>query len=411
MDNLDKEAFDLLLRPWNRKDQFNEDKKMDVEESAMISCIRQKARISGQAFRVKRRKELHASHRLDLDKVAEEVQIPDLNEIYKLSIQLKKKKSLHILHKLRMGLSVGGNSINVFLSTDGALYALVSCFSGNSAEVKREAMNVFINLGLGTPEQCLDLYKRYSVYLMIHMNGRCAESQDAVAWCLGNFCLNNEELCYEMKLLGVDGHLTELLGSRICRIVQSASYALTHYYATVPDMLQYVRVDDIVRKAIDGLERHDDGVDEIAWLMFVLSCDQLGCEYLLCLGVIPAAMGALQKLINRQSLMVSPVTGLLRVLLNCLGAFPRSAHQVCNRGEQFISICSALLYSSYPHLRRETLQFIANIINGACQSESGQRVVEEQNLRQRLEAAIRSALAANFSIETSTISTNFSEGV
>ncbi|XP_068215702.1 uncharacterized protein [Palaemon carinicauda] len=385
--------------------------KMDTKESEMISSIRQKARQSGQAFRVKRRKELHASHRHALDKVAEELQIPDIDEVYKLSIQLKKKKSLHILHKLRMGLSVGGNSITVFVSTDGALYALVSCFSGNSAEVKREAMNVFINLGLGTPEQCLDLYKRFSVYLMIHMNGRCAESQDAVAWCLGNLCLNNEELCYEMKLLGVDGHLTELLGCHVCRTVQSASYALTHYYATVPDMLQYVRVDNIARKAIDGLERHDDGVDEIAWLMFVLSCDQLGCEYLLCLGVIPAAMGSLQKLINQQNLLVSPTTGLLRVLLNCLGAFPRSAHQVCNRSEQFVSICSALLYSSYPHLRRETLQFIANIINGACQSESGQRFVEEHNLRQKLEAAVRSALAANFTLDSPTISTNFSEGM
>ena len=57
------------------------------------------------------------------------------------------------------------------------LFQTIFFFSGFSAEIEREAMNIFINLGLGTPKQCLKIFKRCSVYLLIHLTSSCIESQ------------------------------------------------------------------------------------------------------------------------------------------------------------------------------------------------------------------------------------------
>lgn len=380
---------------------------MEYEKEEVVLSVRQRSRQNDHAFRLKKRSMMHDSHRFNLPNVAKDLQIPNVDEVSQLSAQLKKKKDLVTLRKLRLGLSVGGDSITAFLNTEGSLYALVGCLTGKNAELQREAIYTIINLGLGTEEQCMDIWKAAGIYVMFGISSKPFEMQGPYAWCIGNLCGGNEAVCKELGMQGVQESLLLLLRSRKPHIFQSAAYALTHYLATVPEKIKTMDIDNVVRSAIDGLENHDGATAEAGWLIFVMSLDHVLCDYLLCQGIIHTVLYTLEKIVSRQSLDVSSATSLLRILLNCVGAFPGSATQVCHRSEQFVSVSKALLYSPHPHLRTETLQMIANVINGASQSVSGQSAVDNLNLQLRLESAVRSALAANFTSNSYTFNTNF----
>ena len=53
-----------------------------LEEMGSVDSIRQKAHHAGQAFRVKRRNELYAAHRQNLEEVEEEIKVHYINSVF-----------------------------------------------------------------------------------------------------------------------------------------------------------------------------------------------------------------------------------------------------------------------------------------------------------------------------------------
>ncbi|XP_045626127.2 transmembrane and coiled-coil domain-containing protein 6 [Procambarus clarkii] len=369
---------------------------MECENTISLENIRQKARESDQAFRLKKRSIARDDRRLHLDDVVAKLKVPSTEEFSKLASQLKKQKSLETLQRIRLGLSNSQENIAIFLKTQGALYSLTGCLTSHDASLAREAACTLVNLALGNEKQCLEVCQRAGVYIILHMSNNNPDLQDPCAWCIGNLCGTHVSVCKLLMTQGVEGRLVSLLDSYSPHVLQSAAHALLHYLSTVPERIKHVCEPNIVRKLISALSLGGT-VAEVAWCLFVLSTCRDVCGLLVDQGIIKAAFTIMEQLINEQNVNVCALTAIVRVVLNCVGAVPGTAVQVCYRSEQFVRVIKALLYSPHSHLRSESIHLLANVVNSASEeSLTGKCIVDDLSLRERLESAVRSALAARF---------------
>ncbi|XP_042215583.1 importin subunit alpha-9-like isoform X1 [Homarus americanus] len=369
---------------------------MECKNTDSVESIRQRVRDSDQAFRLKKRSMARDVRRLHLDIVVKKLKIPSKEEVALLSFQLKKNKNLETLQRIRLGLSNSTENVTVFLNCDGALYSLLGCLTSHDASLQREAACTLVNLALGTEKQCLEVCQKAGVYLVMYMSNTNPDLQDPCAWCIGNLCGTHVSVCNLLRSQGVEVCLVNLLQSHSPHVLQSAAYALVHYLTTLPERIRDLCEPSMVRRLISALSQ-ECAVVEIGWCLFVLSANQELCGFLVDQGIIEAAFTVMEQLINEQNMNVFAVTPIVRVVMNCVGAVPGTAVQVCYRSEQFVRVTKALLYSSYPHLRNETIHLIANVVNAATEeSLTGQCIVDDLSLRPRLESAVRSALAAKF---------------
>ncbi|KAK8736708.1 hypothetical protein OTU49_004608 [Cherax quadricarinatus] len=370
---------------------------MECESTNRLESIRQKARYSDQASRLKKRNIARDVRRLHLDDVVKKLKVPSTEEFSRLSSQLKRQKNVEILQRIRLGLSSSQENITIFLNMQGALYSLIGCLTSHEASVEREAACTLVNIALGTEKQCLEVCQRAGIYLILQMTNTNPDLQDPCAWCIGNLCGAHVSVCKLLMTQGVEDSLINLLNSHSPHVLQSTAYALMQYLSTVPERIKEMCKPNMVQKLISALN-HGDPVAEVGWCLFVLSMHQEMCSLLVDQGIIEAAFTVMEQLINEQNLNFSAITPVVRVVMNCVGVVPGTAVQVCYRSEQLVQVTKALLYSPYPHLRNEAIHLLANVVNGASkESLTGQCIVDDLSLQLRLECAVRSALAANFS--------------
>lgn len=369
---------------------------MDITNKESILGIRQRARDVDHAARTKRRSLARDARRVDLDDIVKKLQVPSREELLVLAEQLKKQKDLGTLQRLRLGL-VSEESISAFLDWNGALYAVVGCLTGQDASLQREAACTLVNLAMGSEKQCLDICQKVGVYLVMHISNSNPQLQDPCAWCIGNLCGTHKSVCQLLQRQGAEDALVKLLESYVPHVTQSAAYALMQYLTTMPERIEIIATPSMVTRLIEGLGKVDEGAADVGWCLFTLSTRKEVCCVLVDSGIIQAAFNNLEKLTNQQSLNVSATTALVRVVLNCVGAVPGASVEVYHRSEQLVSVTKALLYSPHPHLRTETLHMLSNVINAVSENtNTGQPIVNDLNLKSSLENAVRSALAARF---------------
>ncbi|KAK8406647.1 hypothetical protein O3P69_007315 [Scylla paramamosain] len=389
MQKIIKEAVSLASREEQRMDCRNEDN---------VSFIRLKTRDSCHALRLKKRSLAVNVRRQRLEEVVKKLKAPTTEEFTQLCLHLKKHKDLYALQKLRHALSSSEDNITVFLNCQGALYSLVTCLTGQDGALQREAACTLVNLALGNEKHCVEVCKQVGVYLVLHLANSNPDLQDPCAWCIGNLCGGNAEVCKLLGSQGMEEVLVKALTSHAPHVIQSAAYALTQYLATLQERIRPVSGAPLVRHLVDALSM-TGGLPEVGWCLFMLSTDQEVCRLLLDQGIIGSAFNILEKLVNEQNLSVAAVTPIMRVLMNCAASVHGTAVEICYRNEQFVQVTRALLYSSTPHLQTETVHFLANVLNAAsAESLTGQCVVEDLSLRPRLEPALRRALAAHFTL-------------
>ncbi|XP_071539768.1 uncharacterized protein [Panulirus ornatus] len=416
---------------------------MECGGADSMEIIRQRARNNDHAFRLKKRSMVRDMHRLDLENITKKLKVPSTEEFSSLCSQLKKQKNIEILQRIRLGLSHSQKNVTVFFNSQGALYSLIGCLTGHDAGLQREAACTFVNLALGNEKQCMEICQRAGVYLILHMSNSNPELQDPAAWCIGNLCGTYAKVCNMLRTQGVEDSLVNLLKSHSPHVLQSAAYSLVQYLTTcsrenkcspisvtlkitflvlfsiillisaswqTEDIRmsspfssfcwtvdgRHISEPSMLRRLIDALNQ-EGGTADIGWCLFVLSVNQEVCSLLVDQGIIQTSFTVLEKLMNEQNLNVSSVTSIVRLVMNCVGAVPGTAVQVCYRSEQLVQVVKALLYSPHPHLRIETVYLLANVVNAASkESVTGQCIIDDLSLRPRLESAVRSALAAKF---------------
>lgn len=369
---------------------------MECGGADSMEIIRQRARNNDHAFRLKKRSMVRDMHRLDLENITKKLKVPSTEEFSSLCSQLKKQKNIEILQRIRLGLSHSQKNVTVFFNSQGALYSLIGCLTGQDAGLQREAACTFVNLALGNEKQCMEICQRAGVYLILPMSNSNPELQDPAAWCIGNLCGTYANVCNMLRTQGVEDSLVNLLKSHSPHVLQSAAYSLVQYLTTVPERIKHISEPSMLRRLIDALNQ-EGGTADIGWCLFVLSVNQEVCSLLVDQGIIQTSFTVLEKLMNEQNLNVSSVTSIVRLVMNCVGAVPGTAVQVCYRSEQLVQVVKALLYSPHPHLRIETVYLLANVVNAASkESVTGQCIIDDLSLRPRLESAVRSALAAKF---------------
>lgn len=379
---------------------------MDTSAVESMVGFRQRVRDTDQFNRVKSRSLARNVRRMNLEDIANKLKVPSSDEMRELSSSLKKNKNCNHLQRLRHGLSSCQENIDIFMNTGGALYALIGCVTGPDALVQREAVCVLINIALGTEKQCLGVANKAGAYLVTLLANSNPQIQDPVAWCIANLCGEHTSVCEVLQNQGVEQSLLKLLSSYSPSVMQSTASALMHYLRTLPHRTGHIVNAEMSRQLIQALVNMESCVVEVGWCLFTLSEDGDACHKLVDHGIVQAAFTVLENLLNQQSFNVAGATPLVRVLMNCVAAVPGTGVQVCQRNDQLVMVIRNLLYCPDAHLRTETLHLLAYIINSTTQdSITGEGIVEDLSLRTRLAGPLRSALAANFTMQPPDVQT------
>ncbi|CAL4061710.1 unnamed protein product, partial [Meganyctiphanes norvegica] len=379
---------------------------MDTSAVESMVGFRQRVRETDQVNRVTSRSLARNARRINFEDISNKLKVPTFDEMKVLSSSLKKNKNCNHLQRLRHGLSSCQENIDIFLNTEGALYALIGCATGSDALVQREALCVLVNVALGTETQCLEVANKAGAYLITLLSDSNPQIQDPVAWCIGNLCGEHTSVCEILQSQGVELSLLKLLSSYSPNVIQSAASALMHYVNTLPHRTSHVVNAEMCQQLIQALDGMESCVVEVGWCLFTLSIHEEACHKLVDHGIVQAALSVLERLLNHQSFNLSGATPLVRVLINCVAAVPGTGLQICQRNDQLVMVIRNLLYCPHAHLRTETLQLLANIINATTQdSITGEGIVEDLSLRSRLAGPLRSALAANFTMQPPDVQT------
>ncbi|KAG0721954.1 hypothetical protein GWK47_045384 [Chionoecetes opilio] len=172
--------------------------------------------------------------------------------------------------------------------------------SGQDGVLQKEAACTLVNLALGTEEHCMEVCKQAGVYLILHLGNSNPELQDPCAWCIGNLCGYNRDVCLLLASQGLEEVFVKALSSHAPHVLQSAAYALTQYLTTLWHKIRPMAEAPVVRRLVNALSA-TGGLPEVGWCLFALSAVEDVCHLLVDQGIIATAFNVLEKLVNEEA--------------------------------------------------------------------------------------------------------------
>ncbi|XP_067012982.2 uncharacterized protein [Anabrus simplex] len=354
-----------------------------------VEVIRDVIREDGKQERKDRRGDLLDKNRSALGEVVENLRtITHPKEVSELAERLKHKGNVTLreLHMLKNAFIHSEENISAFLRVNGALHALIRELSGSDTRFQLAAANCCCNLALGNPKFCFQLTKSAAPYLISSLDGLNNAFLDTCVWTLGNLAGSNLKCWRILKSQGILPKLAHLLTSFSDDIQRSAIYALSQFVKTGFDALETKELELVANEVCPLVVKEPS----VYWLLYLLSCSPDCCAVFM-RNLLFEQIFKLLSCEDNLNPEVDPVktTALVRTLANLCASQSGSElffHIYETEPETVQSTLSLLLTSSYPHIQKEVLWMLGNIMQ--CYPDSQHTCALLSEIHHDLNAAL-----------------------
>ena len=298
-----------------------------------------------------------------------------------------------LLAELRRRLASGEERPQEVAEAPGLISGLVEVVLGGGDPTARlVAAQVAANLCPLPESSATRAARQAGPALVTALSSGSPRMREAAATALGNLALAGPRTV--KVLLNQEALPTLLSGLRgggedsssESSVRSSCLYALYHLLHSCHDSAEPQLLEEIVSVCRSGLDRRSPV--ELAWVLFVLSCNPrlhpglMGTDGLPARAIDVLTYEIFQKSDSRP--LVKIVTPLVRLLSNlCAGPIAESACSQVLRHPDLLAILVALLGTNYSHLAKETLHWFSNIVN--CESMTVQEMLVDLDFLDKME--------------------------